>query len=61
VQQRGYGVEAWFVRLERDEATVGERWVLRGQGPRGPVELRGERRLRLERRGEEFFFSPGVM
>jgi len=54
-------VEAWYLRLERDEATVGERWRLTGTGPSGRVDLRGERRLRLQRRGEEFFFSPGLM
>jgi hypothetical protein len=61
LRERGYRVKAWFVRLERDEATVGERWHMRGEGPGGPVDQRGERRLRLVRRGEEFFFSPGVM
>jgi hypothetical protein len=61
VGERAYRVEAWYLRLERDEATVGERWRLTGTGPSGRVELRGERRLRLQRRGEEFFFSPGLM
>jgi hypothetical protein len=61
VQGRAYRVEAWFVRLERDEVTVGERWRLQGQGPEGAVDRRGERRLLLKRSGEEFFFSPGVM
>ncbi|HET9450505.1 MAG TPA: hypothetical protein VFO83_06465 [Aggregicoccus sp.] len=61
VGERAYRVEAWYLRLERDEATVGERWRLTGTGPGGRVDLRGERRLRLQRRGEEFFFSPGLM
>ena len=61
VGERAYRVEAWYLRLERDAATVGERWRLTGVGPAGPVDQRGERRLRLERRGEEFFFSPGLM
>jgi len=61
LEERTYRVEAWFLRLERDEATVGERWRLTGVGPTGKVDSRGERRLRLKRRGEEFIFSPGLM
>ncbi|MBF5042796.1 hypothetical protein IR215_10395 [Simulacricoccus sp. 17bor-14] len=62
VQDRDYRAEAWYVRLERDEASVGEHWHLTGSAPGGSrVDLRGERRLLLVRRGEEFFFSPGVM
>jgi len=61
LQQRRYRVDAWYVRLERDEAVVSEHWRLEGVLPSRPVDQRGERQLILIRRGEEFFFSPSLM
>lgn len=61
LQQRRYRVEAWYLRLERDEAVVSEHWRLEGVLPSRPVDQRGERQLILIRRGEEFFFSPSLM
>ncbi|PTL77640.1 hypothetical protein [Vitiosangium sp. GDMCC 1.1324] len=61
LQRRRYRAEAWFLRLERDEAVATEQWRLEGQVPSRPVDERGQRRLSLVRNGEEFFFSPGLM
>jgi hypothetical protein len=61
LKQRRYRVEAWYLRLERDEAVVSEHWRLEGVLPSRPVDQRGERQLILIRRGEEFFFSPSLM
>jgi hypothetical protein len=59
--KRSYKVGAWYLRLERDEAVAAEHWRLEGELPSRPVDQRGERRLILIRRGEEFFFSPSLM
>ncbi len=61
LQRRRYRVGAWYLRLERDEAVASEHWRLEGVLPSRPVDQRGERRLILIRRGEEFFFSPSLM
>jgi hypothetical protein len=61
LKRRSYRVGAWFLRLERDEAVVTERWRLEGVLPSRPVDQHGERQLILKRRGEEFFFSPSLM
>jgi hypothetical protein len=55
--KRRYRAEAWFIRLERDEAVATEHWRLQGDLPSRPVDRMGERRLNLLRRGEEFLFS----
>lgn len=55
--KRRYRAEAWFIRLERDEAVATEHWRLEGDLPSRPVDQLGERRLNLLRRGEEFLFS----
>ena len=57
LKKRRYRAEAWFIRLERDEAVATERWRLEGDLPSQPVDRMGERRLNLLRRGEEFLFS----
>jgi hypothetical protein len=57
LKKRRYRAEAWFIRLERDEAVATERWRLEGDLPSQPVDRAGERRLNLLRRGEEFLFS----
>ncbi len=61
LQRRRYRAEAWYLRLERDEAVVSEEWRLEGQLPSRPVDEKGQRRLSLARNGEEFFFSSGLM
>nr|WP_239577712.1 hypothetical protein [Archangium primigenium] len=61
VQRRHLTVEAWYLRLERDDARATEVWRLEGVLPSRPVDDRGERPLSLIRREEEFFFSPGLM
>lgn len=57
LKRRRYRAEAWFIRLERDEASVTEHWHLEGDLPSRPVDQQGESRLSLVRRGEEFLFS----
>jgi hypothetical protein len=61
LKERSYGVRAWYVRLDRDEATVGEDYRLRGELPDRPVDQEGKRTLTLKRRGAEFFFAKGLM
>ncbi len=61
LRQRRYRAEGWYLRLEREEAVVTERWRLEGALPERPVDERGERRLELNRRGDEFLFSAGLM
>jgi len=60
LKQRRYRAGAWFLRLERDEAVATEHWHLQGDLPSRPVDQRGERRLSLLRRGEEFLFSSAL-
>lgn len=61
LQRRRYRARAWYLRLERDEATVSEQWRLEGDLPSRPVDERGQRQLSLLRRGEEFLFSSRLM
>jgi hypothetical protein len=61
MRPRGYRAEAWYIRLEREEAVVTEHWRLQGALPERPVDTRGERQLSLTLRGDEFLFSPGLM
>ncbi len=61
VRARGYRAEAWYVRLERDDAVVTEHWRLQGALPARPVDTRGQRQLSLSWRGDEFLFSPSLM
>ncbi|EPX59023.1 hypothetical protein D187_003400 [Cystobacter fuscus DSM 2262] len=61
LSKRRYRVEAWYVRLERDDALASELWRLEGDLPSQPVDDKGQRQLSLIRREEEFFFSPGLM
>ncbi len=58
LERRRYRAEAWYLRLERDEARVTEHWRLEGHLPSRPVDDRGQRHLDLVRHGEEFLFSP---
>jgi hypothetical protein len=61
LRKRHFQVDAWYVRLERDDALATEVWRLEGELPSRPVDDRGQRPLSLIRREEEFFFSPGLM
>lgn len=61
LRQRRYRAEAWYLRLERDDAVATERWRLQGTLPERPVDTRGVRPLSLVRHAEEFFFSPTLM
>lgn len=61
MRPRGYRAEAWYVRLERDDAIVTEHWRLQGALPARPVDTRGQRQLSLTLHGDEFLFSPGLM
>ncbi|WP_338868143.1 hypothetical protein [Myxococcus stipitatus] len=58
---RVYRAEAWYIRLEREEAQVTEHWRLQGSLPSRPVDTRGQRSLSLTLHGDEFLFSPGLM
>lgn len=58
---RVYRAEAWYIRLEREEAVVTEHWRLQGSLPSRPVDTRGQRSLSLTLHGDEFLFSPGLM
>ncbi|HYI02012.1 hypothetical protein [Hyalangium sp.] len=60
LKKRSYRAGAWFLRLERDEAVATEHWHLQGDLPSRPVDLRGESRHRLLRRGQEFLFSSAL-
>jgi hypothetical protein len=60
LKKRRYRAEAWFIRLERDEALATEHWHLEGDLPSRPVDQQGERRLTLLRHGEEFLFSSAL-
>ncbi len=61
MRTRGYRAEAWYIRLEREEAVVTEHWRLLGALPERPVDTRGERQLSLTLHGDEFLFSPALM
>lgn len=61
VRRRRYEVEAWYLRLEREEAVASELWRLEGSLPDRPVDQKGQRQLLLIRQGEQFLFSPSLM
>lgn len=61
MRRRRYEVEAWYLRLEREEAVATELWRLEGSLPDRPVDQKGQRQLLLIRRGEQFLFSPSLM
>ncbi|WP_224373083.1 hypothetical protein [Hyalangium versicolor] len=60
LQRRRYRADAWFIRLERDEAMVTEDWHLEGDLPSRPLSQQGKSRLILQRRGQEFLFSAAL-
>jgi hypothetical protein len=61
VRDRSLRARAWFLRLDRDDAQVTEKYRLTGSLPDRPVDEEGTRSLQMERRGGEFFFSRGLM
>ncbi|NBD13675.1 MULTISPECIES: hypothetical protein [Corallococcus] len=61
LSRRRVTAQAWYARLERDEAVVTEHYRVEGDLPARPVDTRGERPLLLVREGDQFLFSPGLM
>lgn len=61
IRDRRYDVKAWYLRAEREDATVTEDFRLQGALPDRPVDQQASRRLTLKRTGSEFLFSPGLM
>jgi type II secretory pathway pseudopilin PulG len=60
--ERKLRVDAWFIRLERDDAEVSEQYRAEGVGRDRPWRSSGPRKLHLELgAGGEFFFSAGLM
>lgn len=57
---RRYRATAWFIRLEREGATVSEEFRLSGTTPDRPVDESGRVKLFIEV-GREFFFPHGLM
>lgn len=61
LHERKLQVDAWFIRLERDEVTVSEQYRLDGFGKDRPFRAAGPRRLTLRAAEGEFFFPNGPM
>lgn len=61
LRNRRYEVQAWYIRVEGDDAVVTEDHRLSGDLPDRPVDRSGPRRLNLKRIGREFFFSARLM
>ncbi len=61
VGARHYRVVAWYIRGERGEVQVTERYRLTGGLPDAPVDEQGMRQLRLKPRGRDFFFVSALM
>lgn len=61
VADRKYRVVAWYIRGERGEVQVTERYRLTGVLPDVPVDERGMRQFRLRPKGREFFFVSALM
>lgn len=59
--ERKLRVDAWFIRLERDEVQVSEQYRLEGFGADRPFLSAGPRRLTLRATEGEFFFPNGLM
>ncbi len=55
-------VDAWYLRLERDEATASEQYRIEGVSQDRPFRSAGPRKLHLQLSdGGEFFFPTGLM
>lgn len=59
--ERTLQVDAWFIRLERDDVTVSEQYRLDGFGRDRPFRSSGPKRLTLRASAGEFFFPNGPM
>ncbi|MBS1150320.1 MAG: hypothetical protein H6Q89_2018 [Myxococcaceae bacterium] len=59
--ERKLSVDAWFIRLERDQVQVSEQYRLEGFGRDRPFRSAGPRRLDLQASEGEFFFPNGLM
>jgi hypothetical protein len=59
--ERKLRVDAWFIRLERDQVQVSEQYRLDGFGRDRPFRSAGPRRLDLQAAEGEFFFPNGLM
>lgn len=58
---RGYQAAAWFIRLEREQAIATEDYLMPGKPAEAVAERRGTRRFVLQRQGNKFLFSEGIL
>lgn len=61
LSRRKYEARAWYVRSDPEGVTVTEDFRLEGALPDRPVDEKGSKRLWLERSGNRFLFSHGLM
>jgi hypothetical protein len=61
LMERKLKVDAWFIRLDRDQVQVSEQYRLDGFGRDRPFRSAGPRRLDLQAAEGEFFFPNGLM
>lgn len=61
LERRRYSALHWYLRSERHEVLVSEAYRLEGDLPDRPFDEKGDRRLTLEPRGQEFVFVGGLM
>ena len=59
--ERKLRVDAWFIRLERDQVQVSEQYRMDGFGRDRPFRSAGPRRLDLQAAEGQFFFPNGLM
>ncbi len=59
--ERKLRIDAWFIRLDRDEVQVSEQYRMDGFGRDRPFRSAGPRRLNLAARSGQFFFPNGLM
>ena len=59
--ERKLMVDAWFIRLDRDQVQVSEQYRMDGFGRDRPFRSAGPRRLDLQASEGEFFFPNGLM
>jgi len=59
LKAQGYQALAWFIRVEREQATATEDYQV--VQPQDAGAKKHTRRLRLERRGNEFLISEGIL
>jgi hypothetical protein len=56
-----YQAAAWFIRLEREQAIATEDYLMPGKPAEAVTERRGTRRFVLQRQGNKFLFSEGIL